>query len=587
MHYRWARAGDVNAFFGLMLDNVAVMVLLFSLIASDRPAEQQAAEGQVHFTPGFVVTRMLPGTALGVLLGDLVYTLMAFRLARRTGRDEVTAMPLGLDTPSTFGIPFLVLLPAINEGYERYGKDLDRAMDFAWHVGLVVLVLVGVFKVVLAPLGNAVRRLVPRAGLLGSLAAIALALIAFLPLAENIAALPLVGMTALAVILWTLVAHRPLPGRLPGALAAVLLGVIVYRVGLALGAMPAPTPGGSPQVWRPGALLELYGAGGDWWIAVVEYALKKLPVVLPFALATIVGGIDCTESAAAAGDEYDTGAILMTEGVAALVAGLLGGVLQTTPYIGHPAYKKMGGRAAYTLATGLFVGGVGFLGGFDLLFEWLPPAAMFPILVFVGLEITAQSFRATPARHYPALAFAVMPALAYLVLIPLKPVLPLVDPTKLPPTTVGLVQTLRCLSGGFIVTSLLWAAALAMLIDGRLVRGAGYFALAGVCALFGIIHSPLPDEQINLPVAVLDAVPKAFREAVRYQTPYHWAGAYALVAALLLVLALWHRSGREAAEGIDTPAQPGPPHPRPPSPEAGPREERIVREGGGSRGRRS
>ena len=41
-----------------------------------------------------------------------------------------------------------------------------------------------------------------------------------------------------------------------------------------------------------------------------------------------------------------------------------GGVIQTTPYIGHPAYKSMGGRAAYTLATALFVGGAGVIGYF-------------------------------------------------------------------------------------------------------------------------------------------------------------------------------------------------------------------------------
>ena len=99
---------------------------------------------------------------------------------------------------------------------------------------------------------------------------------------------------------------------------------------------------------------------------------------------------------------------------------MLGGVIQTTPYIGHPAYKKMGGRAAYTLATALFIGAAGYFGGFTLLFEWLPKAAMFPILVFVGLEITAQSFQATPTQHYPALALAVLPALAYLASVPLE-----------------------------------------------------------------------------------------------------------------------------------------------------------------------
>ncbi len=543
--YHWASAGDINAFFGLMLDNVAVMVLLFSLISSTRPPEA----GAVFFTPAFVVTRMIPGTALGVLLGDLVYTAMAFRLARRIGRDDTTAMPLGLDTPSTFGVAFLVLLPALKEGWDLYARDHARAMDFAWHVGLVVLVLVGVFKIALAPLGNAVRRLVPRAGLLGSLAAIALALIAFLPLAQEIAALPLVGMAALAIILWTLVAHRPLPFNLPGALGAVLLGVLVYRVGLALGAMPEPPPAGTPEPWQPATLLALYGHPGDWWTAVLLSAVSKLPLMLPFALATIVGGIDCTESAAAAGDDYDTRAILLTEGVASLAAGLCGGVIQTTPYIGHPAYKKMGGRAAYTLATALFVGVVGFAGGFNTLFAWLPQAAMFPILIFVGLEITAQSFHATPARHYPALAFAALPALAALVLIEIKAVLPQVPKENLAQVA-ATVQTLRCLSGGFIITSLLWASALAMLIDGRLVRAALYFAIAGVCALVGIIHSPLADEEISLPHLVLGKVTKEFQAAVAYQTPYHWAGAYALVVAILLALSPFHREPEGQAGGL-------------------------------------
>src|SRR5262249_40444556 len=166
------------------------------------------------------------------------------------------------------------------------------------------------------------------------------------------------------------------------------------------------------------------------------------------------------------------------------------------------------------------------------------------IWVFGGLEITAQSFHATPPRHYPALALAMLPALAYLLTIPLGMALGTRDPE--PPARL-LMQTLRCLAGGFIITSLLWAAALAMLIDGRLVRAAWYFLLAGVFALFGVIHSPLRNEQIDLPRRVLGQIPEVFQEAIRYQTPYHWAGAYALVVLLLLLLAL--APGKEANEG--------------------------------------
>jgi AGZA family xanthine/uracil permease-like MFS transporter len=556
--YRWARKGDINAFFGLMLDNVAVMIILVGTI-SYACADKAVAEKK--FTTEFVLTRMIPGTAFGVLLGDLVYTVMAFRLARRTGNAGVTAMPLGLDTPSTFGVALLVLLPSLEHGLKEFHGDHTRAMEFSWHVGLTVLVLAGVFKTLLAPFGNAVRRLVPRAGLLGSLAAIAIALIAFLPmLLEGIAAVPLVGMTTLLIILLTLVAHRELPGRVPGALAAVLLGVAIYLVCDWLSTannwtiVPHLSRGSASITWRPEAMVPFYDRGLDWWRLVSVEALGKLPVVIPFALATIVGGIDCTESAAAAGDEYDTSAILMAEGLASLAAGLLGGVLQTTPYIGHPAYKKMGGAAAYTLATALFVGAAGFFGAFPILFEWLPQAAMFPILVFVGLEITAQSFHATPVKHFPALAFAMLPALAYLITIPVNQITGGFDQSawsSLRDSTRVMLQTLRCLANGFIVTSLLWAAALAMILDGRLRAAAVYFLIAGGFAFFGVIHSPLPSEEIGLPYPVLAklyAEAPAFASAAQYQTPYHWAGAYGLVALALWVLAYASPNGTAPPE---------------------------------------
>ncbi|HVS34440.1 MAG TPA: hypothetical protein VMS17_02595 [Gemmataceae bacterium] len=569
MRYRWAGTGDVNAFFGLMLDNVTVMLSLLFVITGDSPG---------RFTPGFVMTHMIPGTALGVLMGDLVYSWMAFRLARKTGRSDVTAMPLGLDTPSTFGVSFLVLLPALQYGQAQLHLDHERAMEFAWHVGLMLLALIGVFKVVAAPLGNAVRRLVPRAGLLGSLAAIALTLIAFMPLWEGIAPLPVVGLAALTLILVTLVAHRELPFKIPGALAAVVLGFVVLQAcwgldwafggyGWHLAPMradPHPLP-----PWQPAAMVSFYGAAADWW-GVLSYALTKLPVALPFALATIVGGIDCTESAAAAGDEYDTRTILLTEGAASLLAGLLGGVIQTTPYIGHPAYKKMGGRTAYTLATALFVGTAGFFGWFTMLLDWLPAAAMFPILVFVGLEITAQSFHATPVKHYPALALAVLPALAYLAALAMKmafgPALPAAEDGR------ALLQALRCLSNGFLISGLLWAAALATLLDGRLKASAAFLATAGGCAFFGVIHSPLADERIGLPYTVLvqlrDEAPQMWNAAIS-QTPYHWAAAYGICALILLGLSYVRQDSprkEDKRDGIrDGDAAPSPAAVSPPS----------------------
>jgi adenine/guanine/hypoxanthine permease len=546
--YRWASTGDINAFFGLMIDNVAVMVLLFTLITTSRP---------FAFTPDFVLTHLIPGTAIGVLIGDLFFTWMALRLARRTGRSDITAMPLGLDTPSTFGFALLILVPALEWAHVKLELDSTTAMFFAWRVGVLTLIFSAVFKIACSFLGNIVRQLVPSAGLLGSLAAIALAMIAFLPLVlDGIAAVPLVGMVSLMIVLVTLIAHRSLPWRIPGALAAAAVGIALYLLLEGLGHwLHVPlVPGREPHTpgsWQPPNLfLALFGRDGRW-SEVLQFTLSRLPIAFPFALATVVGGIDCTESAAAAGDEYDTRIILLTEGFSSLIAGACGGVIQTTPYIGQPAYKKMGGRAAYTLATALFIGLAGYFGVFGLLFEWLPKAAMFPILVFVGLEITAQSFKVTPVRHQAALALAMLPALAAMALVPLNAVLGMRDPASTDGAV--LLMTLRCLSNGFIVTSLLWAAALSAIIEGHLRRGAAFLVVAGIAALFGIIHSPEPDAPIAWPTAAYEWIVNTYGDDPRFlaQSPFHWAGAYAVCALVLVTLSFF---GQEPS--LDEPPNP-------------------------------
>ena len=242
---------------------------------------------------------------------------------------------------------------------------------------------------------------------------------------------------------------------------------------------------------------------GEWLTALGD-TLHYLPIVIPFALATVVGGIDCTESAAAAGDEFNTGRVIAVEAFATIVASCCGGVIQSTPYIGHPAYKAMGARAAYVLATALFVGTAGLFGYFGYLYVVIPRVTVFPILVFVGLEITAQSFQATPRRHYPAVALACVPALASLAFLYADKLLAALAAEGIPfERLAGDLQveltTVRVLASGFVVTSLLWASALAALIDRRLALAAGCFALAGLFASCGIIHSPLPGSACFFP----------------------------------------------------------------------------------------
>ncbi len=533
--YRWARPGDVNAFFGLMLDNVAGLLLMVGLLAG------------FGFPVEFAVSRMVPGTALGVLVGDLAFFVIAFRLAYRTGRDDVTAMPLGLDTPSTFGIILFVLGPSFLQG-QQIGLTVEEAAMRTWHIGIWCIVVSGLVKLALAPFSGWVRRAVPRAGLLGSLAAIALVLISFLPLME-ILGHPLPGMLALVIVLTALVGHVPLPGRTPGTLGALLVAGAVFYAMCWIPGSGYHFPEPAPIQWFPLGWLEAWEFG---WVNSFDDALGYLPIALPFAIATVVGGIDCTESAAAAGDEYDTRTVIGVEAVATLLAGFSGGVIQTTPYIGHPAYKAMGGRAAYTLGTALLVGSAGLVGYFGWLNAYIPAPAVYPILVFVGLEITAQSFLATPRKHYPAVALACLPALAFLAMnLPgriLGDVTLLdqgIDVSKL--SDAGLranIETMVMLSSGFILTSLLWAWALAAVIDHDLRLAGRVLILAGALTMFGIIHSPLAGNQLFLPFGpeawgdlVLDAGDR--KNVMEFAAGYFASG---------VLLFGWARMGQRVAQ---------------------------------------
>ncbi len=500
--FRWVAPGDLNAFFGLAVDNLTNLVVLSGLLI-----------GAFQFPADLVLFKMIPGTAVGVLIGDLVYTVLAIRLMRETGRENVTAMPFGIDTPSLFGIVFGVLGPV---------ALLTRDPVLAWKVGMGVTIAMGIIKLILAFAGDWVRRAVPRAALLGSIAGVAILLIAFLPLLKVFRD-PLVGLVALGLIWVALVGKIRLPLGVPGAFAAVLVGAAIFWGRGLLG-------WGEPvrQVGE-GALFRL---AIPWptlaWADAVHDTLPYLAVAFPFALATVIGGIDNTESAIAAGDSYRTRDVLLTEAVATIFAGACGGVIQNTPYIGHPAYKAMGARSGYTLATGLLIGVGSSVGVISFLVRWLPEAAVAPILIFIGLEIISQAFIASPARHAAAVAVAFLPVVATLVAIQTNSFLSSLgkSPADLTGEAGMTYQLLLVLGNGFILTALLWAAALAWIIDRRLLLAGLVFAMCSVASLFGLIHSPLPSGALFLPWSVDSPWPGTL------------AGAYGLVAGLCWLLGL-------------------------------------------------
>src|SRR5262249_4376753 len=152
--YQWFTAGDLNGFFGLMFDNLTVLSFLAGILILG-----------FQFPADIVYKRMFPGTAFGVLFGDVIYTLMAFRLARRANNPNVTAMPVGLDTPSTIGLALTVLGPAFVAMKAR-GMTADDAAMMTWYIGMATMFFIGIVKLILSFAGEWVQKVVPQAGLL-------------------------------------------------------------------------------------------------------------------------------------------------------------------------------------------------------------------------------------------------------------------------------------------------------------------------------------------------------------------------------------------------------------------------------------
>ncbi|MBB6245058.1 hypothetical protein [Rhodanobacter sp. A1T4] len=511
---RWLSPGDLNGFLGLVVDNLSIMAFLATALI-----------GIFGFPADIVFLRMFPGTTFGVLLGNLAYTAMARRLAKRTGRDDVTAMPLGLDAPTSIGMALLVLGPAFLH-FKQSGLDEHAAAIATWQLGMASLVIMGVLKFVLSFFGGMVQRHVPRAGLLGSIAGIALVLMGFLPLVE-ILKVPVVGFAGLGVVLYALVARARMPLGLPGVLVAFVVATLLYY---GLGPLGWLGSGYHPPVawqWRFALPLPTLQ-----WIDGLAAATPYLPLILPFGLLMVVGGINVTESARAAGDDYRTRDILLVEALATLVAGFCGGVAQTTPYIGQPSYKAMGARSGYTLLTGLVIGLGGVFGYLSNLVELLPLSVLAPILVFVAIGITVQAFEATPVRYTAAVVFSFFPAIARMVTIKLS------DPTYVPSDHFGVLfadhshgiselAVITILGNGFIITSMIWASFLVALIDGRTLRAAWILLLGSALSLFGIIHSVQLSGGVYLPWSL---------DEVSRQLVWQFTGAYLVLAVVLILL---------------------------------------------------
>lgn len=503
--------GDLDGFFGLFVDNL----LQIMLIATLGPA-------LCGFTPDMIARRILPGVALSVVFGNLFYAWQARQLARRTGREDVTALPYGINTVSLMAFIFLVMAPV----YQETGDA-----ELAWRVGLFACFLNAVMELAGAFVADWLRRNTPRAALLAALAGIALTFIA-MGFAFQIFASPLLALLPMTLLFAVYAGRIRLPLSLPGGLVAVCLGVALAILGRAAGWLTSPPAADSALYgWHApqpalGAMIDLIDSPLGW---------GYLAVILPMGLLNIIGSLQNLESAEAAGDRYETRSSLLANGFGCLIAAGFGSAFPTTIYIGHPAWKRMGARHGYSLLNAGVISLLCFTGGYAAVMAFVPLEAALGILVWIGLIIMAQAFQESPGRHALAVGFGLIPALAAWGLLLVETALR-AGGSSLQAAAGRFgddlhIEGMMALSQGFVFTATLLAAILAHIIDRRFDRAAGWSLAAAGLAEVGVIHAyRLTGSGVQNHFA-LNAAPR-------------FALAYALTALMLWGFHLRERAGR-------------------------------------------
>src|SRR5471030_3231265 len=472
----WA-PGYWNAFFGFGTNILVNMLVLTGLLRF-----------VIKMPDNIVFGRILPAMGLMMCLSTFYYAYLAYNLAKKTGRTDVCAMPSGVSVPHMFIVTFVIMLPiALTTGDPIKG----------WEAGLVwvffqsFILMIGGF---IAPI---VRKITPRAALLGTLAGVSVTFISMRPALEMFMT-PQIGLVCFAIIMASWFGGVRYPKGVPAGLVAIAVGMIIAWgsniFGFNLGGLSVA--GVKSAFSNFGFSVPLPAV--DHVFSGFQFLGVILITAIPYGIYDLVEAMDNVESAEAAGDHYPTTRVLTADGVVSLIGCLMGNPFINAVYIGQPGWKAMGGRIGYSAAVGVMVIVLSWFGVISLMLAVIPVVAISPILLYIGMLICAQAFQTTPREHAPAIALALTPHAAAWATVLISGALGAAGmgfgQTHAPEFVAKMAQNgvlfhgLEVMGGGSILVGLVLGAIGVFVIERKFIN-ASAFALAGaVMTYFGFMH---------------------------------------------------------------------------------------------------
>jgi AGZA family xanthine/uracil permease-like MFS transporter len=466
-------AGDWNAFFGFGTNILVNLLVLTGLLRFVLKMPDELVFG-----------RILPATGLMLCLSTMYYAYLAYRLAQKTGRTDVCALPSGISVPHMFVVVFVVMMPILIST----GDPIK-----AWEAGLTWVFIQSFVLMLGGFIGPFIRKITPRAALLGSLAGVSITFISMSPAAQ-IFTTPVIGVICFGIILVSWFGGVRYFRGIPAGLVAIAAGSIIAwgssAIGLDYGGMSVAKLSGALSSFGFSVPLPAFGHvfSGFEFLGII------LVTAIPFGIYDLVEALDNVESAAAAGDSFPTTRVLTADGVISLIGCLMGNPFINAVYIGHPGWKAMGGRIGYSAATGVMVIVLAWFGVIALMMALIPVVAILPILLYIGMLIGSQAFQETPHKHAPAIVLALIPQVAAWGKVMIDSSLgaagtnaAAVGLDKLGQNGV-LYHGLSVLGGGAVLSGMVLAAITVFIIDREFTKAAAFACAGAVLTFFGLMH---------------------------------------------------------------------------------------------------
>ncbi len=330
----WFQRGDIGGMTYSITNNIVNYLIVIATLS-----------GVLEWPDKIVYGYVIPGMSIGLLCSGVYYAYMGRRLSRKEGRADVTALPSGVSTPAMFVMLYGVIMPlhyALNDA------------ELAWSAAVAACFIGGAVEFLGGFIGPWMKKKLPRAALLGTVAGIGFIWMATQGVFDVFGD-PLIGLPILFVAMVGIFGGYLFPKQIPPLVVAIV-GGIIYA--FCLGRTTVDFSGIGFYIPNPVNGIQHLING----VAVVA---PYLTIVIPVEIYNFIETMDNVEAANAAGDNYSVRETQFADGICTMLSAICGGVAQAFKDCDKKHYAAVGIAMVPPVADYLYTqitGSVGLAG---------------------------------------------------------------------------------------------------------------------------------------------------------------------------------------------------------------------------------